>query len=167
MLRTSLRRTAVGAAALALTAVSAAATTAGAATPTTSDASFVLPALVRVSVVDATHTVLDRIVLTDGHTVTTASGGTHVCDGTNGGANPSRVPTPTAALDTATRAAHSGWDGTWYDSFSDYDVTTIAGEAAAPGTYWNISVNGTSIPVGGCQFRLHTGDQVAFTLTAF
>jgi hypothetical protein len=135
--------------------------------PSNSATSFVLPALVEVTVVDATHTVLDRIVLTDGHTVTTASGGTHVCDGTNGGANPGRVPTPTAALDTAARAAQSGWDGTWYDSFSDYDVTTIAGETAGPGTYWNIAVNGTSIPVGGCQFRLHTGDRVTFTLTTF
>jgi hypothetical protein len=167
VLRTSLRRSAVAASVLALAAVGTATTTADAADPGSSDTALVFPALVEVTVTDATHTVLDRVVLTNGHTVTTASGGTHVCDGTNGGANPGRVPTPTAALDTATRVAQSSWDGTWYDSFSDYDVTTIAGETAGPGTYWNISVNGASIPVGGCQFRLHTGDQVAFTLTAF
>lgn len=29
------------------------------------------------------------------------------------------------------------------------------------------AVNGTSIPVGGCQFKLRAGDKVAFTWTAF
>jgi hypothetical protein len=33
--------------------------------------------------------------------------------------------------------------------------------------YRRISVNGTSTPVGGCQFKLNAGDQVAFTWTAF
>ncbi|MGW0830352.1 hypothetical protein [Streptomyces prunicolor] len=42
----------------------------------------------------------------------TATGGTHTCDGTNGGANPSAVPTPTAALDDAARRHHFTWDGT-------------------------------------------------------
>lgn len=166
MLRSSSRRIAVGAAALTLAAVGSTATTAAAA-PASSAGSAVLPALVQLSVVDATHTLFKGVVLTDGHTVTTASGGTHVCDGTIGGANPSRVPTPTAALDTAARVTRSSWDGPWYASFSDYDVTTIAGETAGPGTYWNISVNGVSIPVGGCQFRIRTGDKVVFALTSF
>jgi len=39
-------------------------------------------------------------------------GGPHLCDGANGGAHPSPVPTPTVALDTAARLTHSGWDGT-------------------------------------------------------
>ena len=52
---------------------------------------------------DSTHTLFKGLVLTAGHTVTTASGGTHVCNGTNGGAYPSPVATPTAALDTAMR----------------------------------------------------------------
>ncbi|SFE48154.1 protein of unknown function [Actinacidiphila alni] len=163
MFRTRTPRIAFGVAALGLAAVGATAAPA-AAEPSAASAA---PALVQLSVVDATHTVFKGLVLTNGHTVTTASGGTHVCDGTNGGANPSRVPTPTAALDTAARLTHSSWDGPWYDSFSDYNVTTIAGETAGPGTYWNISVNGVSIPVGGCQFRIRTGDKVAFTITPF
>jgi hypothetical protein len=106
-------------------------------------------------------------VTTSGHDVTTATGGTHPCDGTNGGANPSAVPTPTAALDDAAREQHFTWDGTWYASFDDFSVDTIKGVAGGDSAYWNISVNGTSTPVGGCQFKLNAGDEVAFTWTAF
>ncbi|MCT4352201.1 hypothetical protein M5362_03530 [Streptomyces sp. Je 1-79] len=31
----------------------------------------------------------------------------------------------------------------------------------------SISVNGTPTPVGGCQFEIENGDQVAFTWTSF
>ncbi|MEU3720717.1 DUF4430 domain-containing protein [Streptomyces californicus] len=106
-------------------------------------------------------------IKTKGHEVTTATGGTHACDGTNGGAHPSAVPTPTAALDDAARKRHFTWDGTWYASFDDYTVDTIKNVDGGGVAYWNISVNGTSIPVGGCQFKLNAGDKVAFTWTAF
>ncbi|MEV1067084.1 DUF4430 domain-containing protein [Streptomyces sp. NPDC050263] len=106
-------------------------------------------------------------IKTQGHEVTTTSGGTHRCDGTNGGANPTAVPTPTAALDDAARKRHFTWDGTWYASFDDFSVDTIKNVDGGGVAYWNISVNGTSTPVGGCQFKLNAGDKVAFTWTAF
>ncbi|MFC8709652.1 MULTISPECIES: DUF4430 domain-containing protein [unclassified Streptomyces] len=106
-------------------------------------------------------------VRTRGHDVTTATGGTHRCDGTNGGAHPSAVPTPTAALDDAARKRHFGWDGAWYASFDDYSVDSIKNVSGGGSAYWNISVNGTPTPVGGCQFELNAGDTVAFTWTAF
>ncbi|MEU8793507.1 DUF4430 domain-containing protein [Streptomyces sp. NPDC048643] len=106
-------------------------------------------------------------IRTKGHTVTTATGGTHTCDGTNGAANPSAVPTPTAALDDAARKRHFTWDGTWYASFDDYSVDTIKNVNGGASAYWNISVNGVPTPVGGCQFKLKAGDKVAFTWTAF
>ncbi|WP_256106180.1 DUF4430 domain-containing protein [Streptomyces sp. ODS05-4] len=106
-------------------------------------------------------------IRTKGHTVTTATGGTHTCDGTNGGANPSAVPTPTAALDDAARKRGFTWDGAWYPSFDDFSVDTIKNVSGGGSAYWNISVNGVSTPVGGCQFKLNAGDQVAFTWTSF
>ncbi|MGE7385200.1 DUF4430 domain-containing protein [Streptomyces sp. NPDC004126] len=106
-------------------------------------------------------------IKTKGHDVSTATGGTHKCDGTNGGANPSKVPTPTAALDDAARLNYFGWDGTWYASFDDYSVDTIKNVSGGGSAYWSISVNGTPTPVGGCQFKLNAGDQVAFTWTSF
>ncbi|MFD7082316.1 DUF4430 domain-containing protein [Streptomyces sp. NPDC059918] len=102
-----------------------------------------------------------------GHDVTTTTGGTHKCDGTNGGANPSKVPTPTAALDDAARLNYFSWDGTWYASFDDFSVDTIKDVSGGGSAYWSIAVNGTPTPVGGCQFKLNAGDQVSFTWTSF
>ncbi|ANW17076.1 DUF4430 domain-containing protein [Streptomyces clavuligerus] len=106
-------------------------------------------------------------VRTRGHDVTTATGGTHRCDGTNNGAHPSAVPTPTAALDDAARKHRFTWDGAYYPAFDDYFVQTIKNVSGTATAYWNISVNGTPTPVGGCQFKLAAGDQVAFTWTTF
>lgn len=102
-------------------------------------------------------------ITSKGHDVTTATGGTHKCDGTNGGQNPAAVPTPTAALDDAARLNYFSWDGTWYASFDDFPVDTIKEVTGGSSAYWNISVNGTPTPVGGCQFKLKAGDRVAFT----
>ncbi|HEY8978320.1 MAG TPA: DUF4430 domain-containing protein [Streptomyces sp.] len=104
-------------------------------------------------------------VRTKGHAVTPATGGTHTCDGTNAGANPSPVPTPTAALDDAARVNGFTWDGTWYPSFDDYLVESVKNVKSDATAYWSISVNGTPTPVGGCQFKLNAGDDVAFTWT--
>ncbi|MFJ2784146.1 MULTISPECIES: DUF4430 domain-containing protein [unclassified Streptomyces] len=106
-------------------------------------------------------------IRTKGHDVTTATGGTHKCDGTNGSAHPAAVPTPTAALDDAARKNGFTWDGTWYASFDDFSVDTIKNVSGGGAAYWNIAVNGTPTPVGGCQFKLNAGDEVAFTWTAF
>jgi hypothetical protein len=103
---------------------------------------------------------------TSGHTVTTASGGTHKCDGTNNGAHSSPGAAPTAALDDASHDLGFTWDGPFYTQFHDYLVTKIAQDTANSSNFWQIAVNGTPIPVGGCQFRLHPGDNVAFTYTA-
>ena len=106
-------------------------------------------------------------IRTKGHEVTTVTGGTHRCDGTHGGARPSTVPAPTAALDDAARKRHFTRDGTWYASFDDYSVDAIKNVSGDGAAYRNISVNGTSTPVDGCQFKLKAGDKVAFTWTAF
>ncbi|MFJ7071180.1 DUF4430 domain-containing protein [Streptomyces sp. NPDC098781] len=125
------------------------------------------PVKVTLTVQGPDGTLFKGKIRTKGHEVTTATGGTHRCDGTNGGAHASAVPTPTAALDDAARKRDFTWDGTWYASFDDYSVETIKDVSGGGVAYWNISVNGTSIPVGGCQFKLSAGDQVAFTWTQF
>lgn len=125
------------------------------------------PVKVRLTVTTPDGLLFQGKVRTKGHDVTTVTGGTHKCDGTNGSANASKVPTPTAALDDAARKRGFTWDGTWYASFDDFAVGTIKGVDGAGAAYWNIAVNGVSIPVGGCQFKLKNGDSVGFTLTAF
>ncbi|OEU86897.1 hypothetical protein DB35_25225 [Streptomyces abyssalis] len=123
------------------------------------------PISVHLTVTGPDGSVYDGDLQTTGHTVTAATGGSHKCDGTNNGANPSPGATPTAALDDAAKAEDFPWDGTWYASFEDYFVTSIDGDAQTAEAYWNISVNGQATSVGGCQHKLSAGDDVAFTWT--
>ncbi|MGK5627029.1 DUF4430 domain-containing protein [Streptomyces sp. URMC 123] len=160
MLRTLPRRAAVLAAALGLVLAAAAPAATAQAAPAAA-----APISVQLTVTGATGTVFNGSVQTTGHAVTTASGGTHTCDGTNGDADPTPGATPTAALDDAARKNGFTWDGVWYASFDDYLVTRIAGDTQNSSAYWNISVNGTPTEVGGCQFKLKAGDKVAFTWT--
>lgn len=160
---TLLRRTAVTTAALglALTAAPAVAQAQTAAAFTNA------PVRVTVTVQGPDGLLFQKKVFTGGHDVTTATGGTHKCDGTNGSAHATKVPTPTAALDHAAKRNGFTWDGTWYASFDDFSVDTVKGVSGGGSAYWSISVNGTPTPVGGCQFEIENGDQVAFTWTSF
>lgn len=164
--RNLLRRAALCAAALGLALTAAPVASAATATSTAAvPAAANDPISVNLTVQGPDSTVFDGAITTTGHDVTTASGGTHPCDGTNNDANPTPGATPTAALDDAADAEGFSWDGIWYPSFDDYFVSTIDGLTGGEDAYWNISVNGTSTPVGGCQFRIEAGDDVAFTWT--
>ncbi|MER8037197.1 DUF4430 domain-containing protein [Streptomyces hydrogenans] len=163
MRTTLLRRAAVITATLGL-----ALTTAPADAQAETAASFTnAPVRVTVTVQGPDGLLFQKKIFTWGHDVTTATGGTHKCDGTNGSAHATKVPTPTAALDHAAKRNGFTWDGTWYASFDDYAVETVKGVSGGGSAYWSISVNGTPTPVGGCQFEIEDGDQVAFTWTSF
>ncbi|MFJ6405571.1 DUF4430 domain-containing protein [Streptomyces hydrogenans] len=160
---TLLRRAAVTTAALSL-----ALTAAPAVAQAESAAAFTnAPVRVTVTVQGPDGLLFQKKILTWGHDVTTATGGTHKCDGTNGNAHPTKVPTPTAALDHAAKRNGFTWDGTWYASFDDYSVDTVKDVSGGGSAYWSIAVNGTPTPVGGCQFEMENGDQVSFTWTSF
>ncbi|MEU8665452.1 DUF4430 domain-containing protein [Streptomyces anulatus] len=163
MRTTLLRRAAVTTAALglALTAAPAVAQAETAAAFTNA------PVRVTVSVQGPDGLLFQKKIFTWGHDVTTATGGTHKCDGTNGSAHATKVPTPTAALDHAAKRNGFTWDGTWYASFDDFSVDTVKGVSGGGAAYWNIAVNGVPTPVGGCQFEIENGDQVSFTWTSF
>lgn len=82
-----------------------------------------IPVLVNVRVEAGNNiTVFEGSAVTYGHTVTADTGGTHLCDGTNGNENPFPCPTCTSALDDASRPTLRGrntdtlqrpftWDG--------------------------------------------------------
>lgn len=67
--------------------------------------------VVNLRIEGADKTIFEGPVLTRGHNVTTATGGTHHCDGTNNHSNPLPGPTCTSALDDASRRHGFGWDG--------------------------------------------------------
>lgn len=125
------------------------------------------PTIVNVRVEGATHTIFEAPVVTNGHAVTTSSGGTHVCDGTNNGANATAGPTATAALDDAAAAGAFTWDGSFSKTFDDYFITRIGSDAQTSSQFWGILLNYQFTPVGGCQQRVHFGDEVLFAFDAF
>jgi hypothetical protein len=127
------------------------------------------PTAVNVRVEGIDSTIFDGPVTTDGKAITTAAGGTHLCDGTNGGANPSAGPTLTSALDDAAAKGGFTWDGAWYDSFSDFSIDRVGPDAANLVTFqfWGLFVNEAYAEVGGCQFKMNDGDEVLWAYDAF
>ncbi len=57
------------------------------------------------------NTIFEESLLTKGKIVTTASGGTHKCDGTNNNASSVSGPTVTSSLDLAAYTNGFTWDG--------------------------------------------------------
>ncbi len=122
-------------------------------------------------------TIYDGPVTTDGKVVTPESGDNHRCDGTNAGAYPTPGPTPTTALDDASDRPNSGfnWDGTYTEStggftVQDYFVTKIGGDVnGGPPDYpsWGVFLNSEATSAGGCQVRVHAGDEVLWAYDAF
>ncbi|WP_461002855.1 hypothetical protein [Streptomonospora sediminis] len=107
--------------------------------------------VVGLEVVGGSGVLFDGYVLTAGRQITTPSGGTHVCDGTNNDANPHASGTPTTALDDASDRAGFTWDGEWYEEFGDFLITRIGGDRQSDSVFWQISVNGEQIGVGAVR----------------
>ncbi|QRV74318.1 hypothetical protein RhiJN_02332 [Ceratobasidium sp. AG-Ba] len=112
-------------------------------------------------------TLFEGTIKTHGHDVTTASGGTHHCDGTNNGQNPVPGPTCTSALDDITKISPFKWDGTWDNNFEDYFVTRIGGTSQTSTQFWGSLLNWQFTPVGGCQQQVAAGDTILWAFDAF
>lgn len=125
------------------------------------------PVSINLRVEGQSRTIFDGPVTTDGHQVTTQSGGTHPCDGTNNGAHPAPVPTATAALDDGARLNSFTWDADWFGSFQDFAVNRVANESATSSQFWGYAVNFTFASAGGCQTKVNQGDEVLWIFDAF
>jgi hypothetical protein len=134
------------------------------------------PAEVDVRIEGKTETLFEGPVLTDGHnlkglTDTEAPAAGRHCDGLNNNANPTPGPTATAASVDAMAILGEGFDGDWYgpESFDDYFITQWGPERqnVGEGEYWGIVVNNVFTSVGGCQYRVDTGDEVLWIYDAF
>jgi hypothetical protein len=119
------------------------------------------PATVQLRVEGASSTIFEGPVTTDGKTID-KGGGPHPCDGTNGGANPVPGPTMTSALDDASLSGAFTWDGTWFDSLSDFGIDRIGPDANSSTQFWGYALNYVPSQVGGCQQQVKTDDDVLF-----
>jgi hypothetical protein len=115
----------------------------------------------------STDTIYEGCVYSGPTTITTASGGTHLCDGTNDGANPQPGDTPTCALNAAASACGFTYDGTFDSDFDDYSITAIGGSEQTATEFWGILVNYQFTPVSGCQFEDSPGDNILWAFNAF
>src|SRR4051794_34160524 len=125
------------------------------------------PAAVTLRVEGPSKTTFEGSITTDGHNVTTAAGGTHKCDGTNGGVNPTARPTATPALDDGAHLGGFTWDGTYDNAFDDYLISRIGPDSQTSSQFWALLVNSQSSNVGGCQQRVHTRDEVLWAFDGF
>jgi hypothetical protein len=125
-----------------------------------------VPVTVNVRVEGSSSTIFEGPVTTDGKAIDKGDG-PHPCDGTNGGAHPSPVPTMTAALDDAPIAG--GWGGSWNATFQDFAVERVGPEAQDPVNfrYWGYALNYQFPQVGGCQQSVSAGDDLLFTFDSF
>jgi hypothetical protein len=125
------------------------------------------PATVKLRIEGKTSTLYEGTVTTDIRTIDAGDGtGAHKCDGTNNSANPTPGPTRGAAF-VAAASGPGGFSfhGTWFSSFEDVLIDTIAGQSVAfepPSSFLVEYKNAVSASVGSCQDKIATGDDVLY-----
>ncbi|KAI0531578.1 hypothetical protein GGR58DRAFT_229970 [Xylaria digitata] len=124
-------------------------------------------ARLRIEGTDAEGTIFEACVVAGPREVTTQSGGTHKCDGTNARANRNPGTVPTAQLDAAAHLAGFGYDGTYDSAYEDYFITSVSASTQNSAQFWGILVDGQFTPTGGCQFEVGSGDETLFAFDAF
>jgi hypothetical protein len=128
------------------------------------------PTEVTVRIEGKEKTLFEGPILTEGHAVQAASDTEpRTCDGTNNGAHPDPVPTPTAASVDAMEMVGQDFDAGWFPGFDDYFLERWGPdeEDLNAGQFWGILVNGVLTPVGGCQYGDRPGDEVLWVYDAF
>ena len=129
-------------------------------------AAFAAPAQVEVRVEGSAATPFEQAITTDAKSVA-QGGASHVCDGTNGGANTDPGPTMTGALDDAAQQGGFDWEGTWYDSFEDFYIDRIGPDSTSGTRNWGLVLNWEQTERGGCQTRIGPGDELLFAYDIF
>jgi hypothetical protein len=144
------------------------------ASDTSSDSGIAIGSLQQVNlrIEGRNSTIFEGIIFSGPRNITTASGGTHACNGLNDAANPKPGATPTTALDAANKLSAVlgggfGYDGTWDAQFSDYFITSIGNSPQTSTQFWGILVNYQYTPTGGCQYETSVNDQVLWAFDSF
>jgi hypothetical protein len=87
--------------------------------------------------------------------------------------NPSHVCGGGTALGALQLATGGNWNGTWSESFHQYEILSILGEThvfeggASANYFWSFWLNDRESEVGACEAQLHTGDRVLFLVSCF
>ncbi|PWN38976.1 hypothetical protein IE81DRAFT_369446 [Ceraceosorus guamensis] len=111
------------------------------------------------------RTIYEGYVSTSGKDITTPSGGTHRCDGTNNNAN----SFPSGTFTTLINDAPLDFDGSYSNQFSDFFITSIGGLAQTGSKFWGVLRNGVFTNAGGCQEQVYpnANDEAMWLYDAF
>ncbi|TVY64352.1 hypothetical protein LSUE1_G007094 [Lachnellula suecica] len=115
----------------------------------------------------ATDTIYEGPILTGPQDITTASGGTHLCNGLNNGANSSPSGTGITAIASAGSLCGFDFDGTFSSSFDDFFIERIGSTAQTSNEYWGILLNYAFTPTGGCETEPGNGNSLLWAFNAF
>jgi len=124
-------------------------------------------AIVNLRIEGSTTTIYEGTIQDYPLTITTPSGGTHLCDGTNNGANPTPGPTCTGALAIASSMYGFTFDGTFDSAFDDYFITCIGPDCETATEFWGLLLDYQFTAVGGCQQEVSTGQDILWAFNAF
>jgi hypothetical protein len=128
------------------------------------------PEQVNVRIEGKNETLFEGPIETDGHAIQASSDTQpRKCDSTNNGAHALPGPTPTSASVDAMALVGETFDGEWFDGFDDYFITRWGPDAQneSQGAFWGVLVNNVLTSVGGCQYKLHAGDEAMWIYNAF
>jgi hypothetical protein len=112
-------------------------------------------------------TLFEGCIASTPRSITTPSGGTHKCDGTNLNANPSPGATLSTQMDEAAREFGFDYDGTWDDQFQDFFITRIGRTSQTSTQFWGLLDNEVFTPTGGCQSLSQAGHRGLWAFDAF
>lgn len=99
-------------------------------------------------------------------TITTPTGGTHICDGTNNGFNTSPAGTTISAVDSANGLCNFGYDATYYPQIEEYMIKSIGGSTQTTGKYW-APFNNFQSYFPGCRSQLTEGQDILWAYNSF
>ena len=81
-------------------------------------------------------TIYEGVILSGPRNVSTPSGGTHLCDATNNGANPSPGTNGISILVDSGNLCGFGIDGTFSNQFDDFFIQTIGNTGSTGNQFW-------------------------------
>lgn len=111
--------------------------------------------------------IYDGCIVSGPRNITTPSGGTRLCDGTNNNANPSPGGTFTTDIDSAGRLEGFDFDGTYSNQFQDFFISRISSTAQSGNQFWGVLRNRVFTARGGCQEQVSPNDEGLWAYDAF
>ncbi|KAK4612120.1 hypothetical protein CLAFUW4_13177 [Fulvia fulva] len=115
----------------------------------------------------AEGTTFDGCIITGPENITTPSGGTHLCDGTNNNNNPTPGGTLTTAINDTGQQEGFGFDGSYSNQFRDFFITRIRDSAQTGSQYWGVLRDRVFTNAGGCQKQTVPGTEGLWAFDAF